>query len=182
MPPADARDAIVGALIGQLLDDGSAARLNQVLVRQKKVATEVSGGLNWPLGSPFAYGGPTLLTTLINYPAEVSADTVLSAHDAAIAELRAKGVSAVELERTRTKMLADWYGELERPVDRATALAHAVLFFGSTDRVMQLGGQLAGVTSADVQAFVAKYLVPANRTVIVRNPAAGAATRSTGGK
>jgi predicted Zn-dependent peptidase len=183
MPPADSREAIVGALVGQLLDDGSAARLNQVLVKQKKVATEVSGGLNWPLGSPFAYGGPTLMTTLIHYPAATSAETVLAAYDAAIAELSTRGVSTAELERTRTKMLADWYGELERPVDRATALAHAVLFFGSTDRVNQLGDQLASVTSADVRAFVAKYLNPSNRTIIVRRPLAATATRpGNGGK
>lgn len=171
MPAANSREAVVGALVGQLLDDGSASRLNQVLVKEKKIATGVSGGANWPLGSPFAYGGPTLMTTLIHYSSAINADTVLAAYDAAISDLMTKGVPSDELERTRTKILSDWYGELERPVDRATTLAHAALFFGSTDRVNQMGDELAGITSEDIKTFAAKYLRTTNRTILVRVPA-----------
>jgi predicted Zn-dependent peptidase len=172
MPPGNSREAIVGAMVGQLLDDGSASRLNQVLVKEKKVATDVSGGANWPLGSPFAYGGPTLLTTLIHYPSSVDADSVLAAYDDAISALTNQGVLLAELERTRTKMLSDWYGELERPVDRATSLAHFVQFFGSTDRLNQIGDELASITSEDIKAFAAKYLRTTNRTILIRVPVA----------
>ncbi len=182
MPSPTSRDAIVGAFVGQLLHDGSASRFNQVLVKEKKVANDVSGGLNWPLGTPFAYGGPTLMTTLIHYPASVTADTVVAACDAALADLATNGVGAAELEGTRTKMLSDWYGELEEPVDRAMTLAHAVLFYGSTDRVNDVGDQLAAITSADVKAFIAKYQVATNRTIVVRVPAAAQPQKSAGGK
>ncbi len=173
MPPGNSREAIVGAFVGQLLDDGSASRLNQVLVKEKKIATDVSGGVNWPLGSPFEYGGPTLMTTLIHYASATSADAVLAAYDAAISDLAAKGVPAEELERTRTKILSDWYGELERPVDRAMTLAHSQQFFGSIDPVNQMGDKLAGITSEDVRAFVSKYLVKTNRTILIRVPVSG---------
>ncbi len=170
MPPRDSPDALVAAITAELLDDGRASRLNQALVQDKKVATDVSGGANWPLGSPFAYGGPTLLTTLVNYPSSVNADTVISAFDGVIADLAQHGPSQEELERVRTKMLSDWYGELESPVDRATALAYAQLFYGNTDRVNKVDEALASISAADVRNFAAKYLNANNRTILIRQP------------
>lgn len=170
MPPGDSPDALVGAMAAELLDGGTASRLNQVLVQEKKVATDVSGGANWPLGSPFAYGGPTLLTTLVNYPSSASADTVISTFDGVVADLVQHGPTEAELERVRTKMLSDWYGELESPVDRATALAYAQLFYGNTDRVNQVDNALASITTVDIRNFAAKYLRASNRTILIRQP------------
>ena len=170
MPPGDSPDALVAAITAALLDDGAASRLNQVLVQEKKVATDISGGANWPLGSPFAYGGPNLFTTLVNYPSSVSADTVISTFDGVIADLAQHGPGEAELERVRTKMLSDWYGELENPVNRATAIAYAHLFYGNTDRVNKVDTALKNISAADVRTFASKYLEPRNRTILIRQP------------
>ena len=171
MPARTSHDAIVGAVVGELLHNGQASRLYQALVKEKEVAIEVAGGMNWPLGNPFEYDGPTLMTSLIYYPPAVKEDALLAAYDAVIGELAAKGPPPAELERIRTKMRSDWYAELEIPIDRASVLAHATLFDGKPDRVNEIPAELARVSADEVKVFAAKYLIKTNRTVISRVPA-----------
>ncbi len=177
MPPRTLHDAVVGAVVGELLHNGQASRLFQALVKEKKVALEVEGGLNWPLGNPFEYDGPTLLTTFIVYPSKVMESEVLSAYDAVIDELASRGAPPSELDRVRVKMRSDWYAQLEVPVQRASVLAHAVLFDGSPARVNEIPHELASVTSEEIQSFARKYLTKTNRTMINRAPAAAPAEK-----
>jgi len=172
MPPRASHESIVGAVVGELLHNGQASRLFQALVKEKEVALEVSGGVNWPLGNAFDYNGPVLLSTFIVYPTNRKESDVLSAYDAVIAELATKGPAREELERIRAKMRSDWYGQLEIPIQRAITLANATLFDGNPQRVNEVPEELARVTADEIKAFAAKYLVPANRTIINRVPAA----------
>jgi zinc protease len=172
MPPRTSPDAIVGAVTAELLHNGDASILYQALVKEKKVAASVSGGDNWPLGNAFEYNGPTLMTSFIVYPGKVSLDQVLSAYDAAIADLAKKGPTREQVDRIAAKMRSDWYDNLESPINRASALSHAVLFDGSFDSVYQVPDRVAKVTPEQVRSFAAKYLVPSNRTIINRVPAA----------
>jgi zinc protease len=181
MPGRHAPDALTGAVTGELLHNGQASRLYQALVKDKQVALSVDGGVNWPLGSAYEYNGPTLMTSFIVYPPNVTEEQVLAAYDSAIKELADKGPSPRDLERVVAKMRSDWYGQLEIPIDRASALSHAVLFDGSFDRVYQIPEDLAKVTPAQVKAFAAKYLVSTNRTIINRVPASGADAGKQGG-
>lgn len=172
MPPRTSPDAIVGAVTAELLHNGDASILYQTLVKEKQVASSVDGGDNWPLGNAFEYNGPTLMTSFIVYPEKVSLNQLLAAYDGAIAELAKKGPTREQVERIAAKMRSDWYGNLEIPVSRASALSHAVLFEGSFDSVYEIPDRVAKVTPEQVRAFAAKYLVPSNRTIIDRVPAA----------
>jgi predicted Zn-dependent peptidase len=171
MPPRTSRDAIVAAVTGELLHNGQASRLFQYLVKEKQVAISVDGGVNWPLGNPFEYNGPTLMTSFIVAPPGTQESALLAAYDAAIADLVHNGPSPAELERIRAKMRSDWYGQLEIPISRASVLSHAVLFDGNADSVGTIPDQIGSVTSDDVKRFAAKYLVKTNRTRIWRVPA-----------
>jgi predicted Zn-dependent peptidase len=181
MPPRNSHDAVVGAVVGELLHNGQASRLYQALVKEKEVALEVSGGVNWPLGNAFDYNGPVLLSTFIVYPTNRKESDVLSAYDAVIADLVARGPGREELERIGAKMRSDWYGQLEIPLQRAIALANATLFDGNPQRVNDVPEELARVTADEIKAFAGKYLVPANRTIINRVPAA-AEKKAEGGE
>jgi len=172
MPPRNSHEAVVGAITGELLHNGDASLLYQGLVKEKQVAISVSGGLNWPLGNPFEYNGPTLMTSFMVYPPNVTEDKFLEAYDGVVAELAKKGPTREQLQRVAAKMRSDWYGQLEIPVSRASALSHAVLFDGKFDRVYQVPDEVAKVTPEEVRAFAAKYLVKTNRTIINRVPAA----------
>jgi zinc protease len=153
------------------LHNGQASRLYQALVKEKQVALSVDGGLNWPLGTPYEYNGPTLMTSFIVYPPNVPEDQLLAVYDSTIDELVDKGPSQQDLDRIVTKMRSDWYDQLEIPINRASALSHAVLFDGTFDVVYQIPDDLAKVTPAQIQAFAAKYLVSNNRTIMNRVPA-----------
>jgi zinc protease len=170
MPPRTSHDAVVGAVVGELLHNGQASLLYQTLVKQKKVALSVDGGMNWPLGNPFEYNGPTLLTSFIVYPPNVSESDVISAYDGVVQQLATEGASPAELERIRAKMRSDWYSQLEIPVERASVLSHATLFDGNPGRVNEIPDELAKVTSEEIMEFTKKYLVMTNRTIIDRVP------------
>src|SRR5579875_959969 len=182
VPPADSPDAIVGAVVGEILHNGQASRLYQVLVKQKEVALEVDGGVNWPLGSPYAYGGPTLMTSLIYYPPKVTEQQVLKAYDEVIENLTTNGASPTELERVLTKIRSDWYSQLEMPVTRASILGQLTLFGGGPNRVNEIPEEISQVTSKEIEAFARKYLASRNRTIINRVPASLAHTEEAGAK
>src|SRR6185503_11858466 len=174
MPPRNSSDALAGAVTGELLHNGQASRLYQALVKDKQVALSVDGGVNWPLGTAYAYAGPTLMTSFIVYPPNVTEEQVLAAYDAVIKNLADSGPTQQDLDRIVAKMRSDIYGNLEIPISRASALSHAVLFNGKFDSVYQVPEELSKVTVAQVKAFAAKYLVSTNRTIINRVPATAA--------
>ncbi|MGH9327107.1 MAG: M16 family metallopeptidase [Terriglobia bacterium] len=171
MPPPGSSDSMAAAVTGEVLHNGQASRLYQALVKEKKVAIEVDGGANWPLGSPYAYGGPSLMTSLIFYPPGVAERQVLSAYDDVIKDLTAHGVPENELERVRAKMRSDWYSQLETPGTRASILGQLTLFNGDPQRVNQIPAEISRVTSSRIQAFARHYLAASNRTIIDRMPA-----------
>ncbi len=176
MPSRHSPDALAGAVTGELLHNGQASLLYQALVKQKQVALSADGGVNWPLGAPFEYNGPTLMTSFIVYPPNITEDQLLAAYDSAIKELTDKGPSQQDLDRIVSKMRSDWYDQLEIPISRASALSHAVLFDGNFDVVYQIPEELAKVTPAQIRSFAAKYLLSSNRTIINRGPAPAATT------
>ena len=173
MPPRGSHDAVVAAVAGELLHNGEASRLYQALVKEKQKAVSVDGGVNWPLGNPFEYNGPTLLTSLVIVPSAVTEDALLAAYDEVLRQLAERGPDAAELDRVRAKMRSDWYDQLEIPISRASVLSHAVLFDGNADRVSTVPDEIAGVSADDIRKFAARYLVKSNRTLIWRAPEAG---------
>src|SRR6202162_5846585 len=140
MPPSRSHDAVVAAVGGELLHKGQASRLYQSLVKEKQKAVSVDGGLNWPLGNPFEYNGPTLLVSFVVAPLNTQEDALLAAYDDAIADLARRGPDNAELDRIKAKMRSDWYDQLEVPIQRASTLSHAVLFDDNADR----GGSFPG--------------------------------------
>ncbi len=180
MPPRNSHEAIVGAVTGELLHNGHASRLYQHLVKEKQVAISVDGGLNWPLGNPFEYNGPTLMTSFIVLPPTTTEAALLGAYDETISGLSSRGPDAAELSRVQAKMRSDLYGQLEIPVERASALSHAVLFDGNADRLRAEPAEIAAVTANEVRAFAEKYLVKSNRTIIYRVPESKTSANTTG--
>ena len=171
MPPRRSHDAVVAALVGELLHNGQASLLYQALVKDKKVAVEVEGGVNFVFGNPFEYDGPILMTSFIIYPPNLKEDDVLAAYDEVMNGLATKGPSPEALARISAKMQSDWYANMEVPLDRASVLSHATLLDGSPERVNEIPDELARVTPQEVQAFALTYLVKTHRTIINRVPA-----------
>jgi zinc protease len=181
LPDRNSKDAVVGAVTGELLHNGEASLLYQHLVKEKQVAVSVDGGANWPLGNPFEYNGPTLMTTFLVEPQGTPSAKVLAAYDETIQQLATKGPTAEQLARVQTKMRSDLYDQMEQPINRASLIAHAALFDGNAARVNTIPADIDKITPSDVQAFAQKYLVPGNRTIVERNPAPKAPAQKVGG-
>jgi predicted Zn-dependent peptidase len=178
MPPHGSHTAIVAAVAGELLHNGKASLLYQALVRQKKVAILVSGGLDWPLGNPYEYNGPTLMTTLIMSPPGTSEASVLSAYDQVIQQLASDGPTPDELQRVVNKMRSDLIDQLGQPEERASMLAEATLYDGKPDLINEIPSELQKVTPVEVKDFAREFLVAQNRTIIERIPAPQPASQS----
>jgi predicted Zn-dependent peptidase len=69
-------------------------------------------------------------------------------------------------------MLADWNNGMENILSRADTLAKMQTIWGDANVVNKVPGWIEAVTPADIQRVAATYLVPANRTVIDRQPVA----------
>ena len=172
LPARGTKDDVPAAVLGHLLAGGEASRLYQGLVKGKELLVEIDGGLNWPLDDAFSYEGPTLLTLFGLYKPDTTAKAVVAAIDAEIASIAKGNVGPAELERTKTMMVSDLYGQLEMPLDRATAVCLAQLFTGDPASVNDLPRKIAAVTSADLARVASTYLTAANRTVVDRRPEA----------
>ncbi len=170
MPDRGSKDQAPMAVLGELLAGGDASRFYQGIVKGRELALNVES--LYGLTSPWEYDGPTLFTVFALYKPTTNADAMLAAMDEEIAKVAAEGVDAATLQRTKTRMLANWYNDLEGILNRADTLAKLQTLWGDANVVNQIPGWIEGVTSADVQRVAKTYLTTANRTVIDRKPAA----------
>jgi predicted Zn-dependent peptidase len=170
VPPRGHRDQAPMAVLAELLAGGDASLFYQGMVKGRQIALNVSG--SYGLGQPFGYDGPTLFTVFSLYKPNSSADAMLAAMDEEIARVAKNGVDPAALKRVKTSMLADWNNGLENILNRADALARMQTIWGDANVVNKVPGWIEAVTPADIQRVAATYLVPANRTVIDRQPVA----------
>jgi predicted Zn-dependent peptidase len=159
------------ALLGDLLVGGDASRLYQGLVKRDQILLQVSGGVGWPLGNPVTIDGPIMLVVFGLYKPNTNAAAVTAAVQKEVDAIAKDGVPQAELERTRTNTLSGFYASLERLINRADLLAIRQLFTGNAATINDVPGQIAAVTSADVKRVAAKWLTPANRSSVDRQPA-----------
>jgi zinc protease len=171
MPDRRAKDQVAAAVLGTVLAGGDASRLYLALVKGKELALNADGGLNFPLGGPWDYQGPTLFGLLAIYKPQYTAQQLVEVVEAEVGRIVREGVPAEELARVKTKLEADLVAGMELPLRRAMALSLAQLFDGDPGSVNALPARIAAVTSADVQRVAAAYLTATNRTVIDRRPA-----------
>src|SRR5512133_1344216 len=172
MPARGSKDHASAAVLAELLIGGDASRIYLGLVKGKELLLNASGGLNFPLGGAWDYDGQTLFSLFSLYKPNADADKVLAAIDEILAAVAKQGVPPAELERTKTKMLADFYAGLEIPLSRADALAKAQALWGSAAQLNEIPKLIEGVTVEDLKRVAATYLTHPNRTVIDYHAAA----------
>ena len=170
VPERGSRDQAPIAVLAELLGGGDASLFYQGLVKGREIALNVDTMFGQTI--PWEYNGPTLMTVFALYKPDSSADAILKAMDEEIAKIAKDGVDDATLKRVKTRMLADWNNKLESFVNRADTMARMQTLWGDANVVNKIPGWIEGVTSADLQRVVKTYIVPTNRTVIDRKPAA----------
>ena len=184
MPPRNSPQWYAMGLLDQILVQGQDSRLYDKLVRQTGIASSLQGGINVGLGNMFNYHGPMLWTVGFIHDPSKSREEVEQAVDSVIDDVRARPVSADELERARTKIRSSLYN-LADPSTRfglIDLLAVGAMWENDPQWVNRLEGGFDKVTPALILSTAKEYLRPTNRSVLVIQPAAKTAAKPAGGQ
>jgi len=165
------------AMLDQALHGGRAGRIHRRLVLEKQVAVDTEGGIQYPVGNLFDYNGPTLMVTRILHKPEYSAEKTLETYDEVIGEVQEQGVSEDELEQVKVKFRSDYFSMLEGGMGGYMPryglmhlLACFALFDGEPGLVNTILDGFQKVTRARLQTAAQKFLVPSNRSIVLRQP------------
>ncbi|MBJ7485558.1 pitrilysin family protein [Brevundimonas sp.] len=132
----------------RVLTDGKDAPLNQVLIDDRKLTSEVS-----------AYSGNDLIAGNIQLSVRafdgVDLDTVQSALDEGFARFEAQGADVPTVARIKTMMEAGFFGQLDSVLSKAQTLAFYDQAGGSADADL---AAIRAVTPADVMRVYRRYV------------------------
>jgi predicted Zn-dependent peptidase len=171
VPAQNSPDFPAMALLVQILQGDDSSRWYQRLVKEKELTLDLTGGLNY-FGNEFDYSGPMIMTTRTTYKPGKSAADILKEMDAVVADVSSKGVTEKELADAKIRFRSNFYSQLESSFGKAHLLSVLALFRDDPNQINSLLTPFEGVTTAQVKAAAAKYLVASNRTVIDRVPEA----------
>ena len=162
----DDPDFPVLEVVEDVLLDGDASRLNQLLVEQEQLCLGIGGG--WQ-GHQF---DPSLFT--VELTLRDGGDTAAAEKRVyeEIAKLAQDGPTERELRRIKNRSRADLVRRLATIDGKASLLGETDTFFGGWRNVSQRVERIEAVTADDVKRVVAKYFRDENRTVATLvNPA-----------
>ena len=168
--PGENLDDYLGhALLGSVLGDGEAARLQRRLVHADGLVTDISASAG--LMGPLDARDPDTFTITAVHPSAVDPDRVLAAVDEELDKLAAEGPSADELARQVARWSAGLHQENDRVMYRMLGLGARELLYGRAEIAVELPDRLAAVTPGQVRAAAAA-LRSSGRGVLLVEPSA----------
>ena len=152
-------------LLMAVLVEGNAARLNRLLVEEKKLAVQVAG--------QFQEGFDPMLTWLqLTLPEGADIAAAEQALDAALADVVANGVTDAELTRARNQFSAAFWKQIATIDGKARLLGEFDVFEGDYRKLFDAPAVYEKVTREDLQKAAALVFRKKHRTVgILRSPA-----------
>ena len=164
--PGNAPDYYALTVLGNILSSGRTSRLYRALV-EKEMAVGVGAG-------PEESTGPGLFTVEASLPPNGDVAPVEAVLNQEIARVQTGGVTADEVATAKVEERVGTVRRLQTALARAQQLGLYAVQFHDPNRVNTLLVDLQKVTPADVQRVAKKYLVPANRAVVITLPAGAA--------
>jgi zinc protease len=162
--PANDREPFALSLLAQLLGGDDAARLNQILVRERRIAT--SAEAEYELISR----GPGMVFLEAAAAEGHSGAELESALREIVARVAAEGVTPEELERAKVQRLAQIVYRRDSFFAQALELGElesSGLSFRDADRIPD---RLKAITVEQIQTAAAQYLIDDGLTVAVLDP------------
>ena len=157
-------------LLMTVLTEGNSSRLHRLLVEDKKIAIQVSGGFQEGFDPMLSYLSLTLPEGA--NPAEV--EKVL---DTALDEVVSKGVTDAELARAKNQFAATFWKQLATINGKANLLGQFDVFEGDYRKLFDAPAQYEKVTREDVLKAAALVFQKKRRTVgVLTSPVAKAAS------
>jgi len=153
-------------LLMTVLTDGDASRLHRLLVEDKKLAIDVSGG--------FLEGFDPGLTWLwLTLPEGAKVADVEKVLDDALAQIVSQGVSDAELLRAKNLHASDFWKKMATIDGKASLLGEFEVFDGDYKKLFDSPATYEKVTRDDVQKAAALIFQNAHRTVgVLQSPRA----------
>ena len=169
MPDRNTPEHYAMGLIDQLLVQGQDSKLYNLIVQQKGYTDNIQGGINY-LGNMFNYNGPMIWMADLIYDSSVSADSIISEFDTAIASL--DKVSQEELDLAIVKIRSLLYDEIGGSfgVGRADLLASLALFDDNPGRINDIESEFRKITPEMIRQTAKEYLRSTNRTILILEP------------
>ena len=139
-------------VMGKILADGATSRLYKKLVVEDKVASSAGG----------SYEGSGLDSGKISFYAiagdGVDLAKVETSMDAAVAEIRANGVTEAELQRAKNSYIAAYTYESDNQMTLARRYGWSLALGRSIEQIEAWPDAIAKVTADDVKKVAARYL------------------------
>jgi zinc protease len=170
LPDAESPDYRAMVLLNLILQGDDSSRFYQRLVKEKAMALDWSGGINFELGNEFDFDGPMLLVSRTTYKPGFSGDAILREVDAIVADIQQNGVKAAELRDAKVRFRSNFYDQLESTFGKANLLASFALFHDDPSLINKVLPEYDAVTAEQIQSAAKKYLAAQNRTAIDRVP------------
>jgi predicted Zn-dependent peptidase len=170
-PVGDRPGYLPYVVLGEVLADGDASRLEQRLVQRDRTVTQLACYLGL-MGDPFDVRDPTALVFQAHHTPNVSADTVLDAVTEELDRLATSGLLAGELDRVRTRIVAQVFRDVDPVLGRTLALAAFEQQHGRAELLTELSGMLSSVTEGEVREAAGR-LRPDRRAVLELLPGSG---------
>jgi predicted Zn-dependent peptidase len=165
-PPQSDPDAPALELLISILGDGESSRLNRSLVRDARAAVNAGA-----FGDLRRKSGVVIMFAIDNQGVpSARVEQLLSAE---IDRARTDTISEAELAKAKNQYRAGAIRGRQTTMGVAEALQSALWFDGSLDAANDDVQRHLAVTTADLARVAQKYLVSANRLVLIDNPPAG---------
>ena len=167
-PAAQTADSAALDVLSDVLSSGRSARINQVIVREKQLATSAA---------LFAADskGPGLISAFATVaPGKNPADVEAAIYEE-IEKVKNGPIADWEIEKAHNNARRNQASQVTSTLSRAIQLGEYAMFFNDPNLINTRTEKVLKVTSADVQRVAKKYFTKENRSVILTMPKAAAA-------
>ena len=169
-PPAQSPDSAAIDVLSDVMSSGRSSRLNQVVVREKQLAT--NAGM-------FAQDskGPMLISASATVaPGKSPADVEAALYEE-IEKVKNGPIAEWEIEKAHNSARRQQASQVTSTLQRAIQLGEYAMFYNNPNLINTRTEQILKVTAADVQRVAKKYLTKENRSVVVTVPKPAAAPK-----
>lgn len=166
-------------ILDQILLQGEDSLLNQALVKEEGITSEVTGGINAFLGTMLDYKGPMLWQAYFIHDEDVADERIVTTIDGVIEQVRSAPVDTDTISRAKVKWRSSFYNDVSSTFGfgRANLLASLAIYDDKPSRINDFEASMMQVTPEIIQKTAQEYLRSTNRTILVLE--AGAAQENT---
>ena len=163
--PSNTPDSYALDMLGDILFNGPSSRLYQKLVKEKEVALQVAGGVDFRRG-PALFQAFAMLKPGQD-PAEVE-KLIYEEFD----RVKTEGVTAAEMQKVLIQDRLSQAESVTGTLGRARILGEYAVFFHDPGLINDVLAKYSEITPSDIQRVARQYLGADQRTVVLTNPKA----------